>query len=208
MIIKLDEFSLKKACTILAERDLALAGVLEQYGFPPLWAREPGFSTLVHIILEQQVSLASANAAFARLCAYSEGPLTPAGLLQYSDEMLQAAGLSRQKMRYVRHLSEAIVDARFHLDELETLPDEEVRRRMTQLKGIGNWTADIYLSECLLRPDILPQGDIAMQEAFRVLKNLPERPDHERFVLGTAHWQPWRSAGTRILWHYYLSARR
>ncbi len=208
MIIKLDEDTLKKACTLLAARDSALAGVLEQYGFPPLWARPPGFSTLVHIILEQQVSLASANAAFARLCAYSDGLLTPAGLLAFSDEMLQTAGLSRQKMRYIRHLSEVIVQGEFHLEELEALSDEAVRQRMTQLKGIGNWTADIYLSECLLRPDILPQGDIAMQEAFRVLKNLPARPDHDHFVQGTAHWRPWRSAGTRILWHYYLSARR
>lgn len=208
MIIKLDEDTLKKACTLLAERDSALAGVLAQYGFPPLWSRAPGFSTLVHIILEQQVSLVSANAAFARLCAYSDGSLTPAGLLEFSDEALQAAGLSRQKMRYIRHLSEAIVQGQFHLEELETLSDEAVRQRMTQLKGIGNWTADIYLSECLLRPDILPQGDIAMQEAFRVLKNLPARPDHDHFLLGTAHWRPWRSAGTRILWHYYLSARR
>jgi DNA-3-methyladenine glycosylase II len=207
MIEKLDEISLKKACTILADRDPALAFVLEQYGFPPLWAREPGFSTLVHIILEQQVSLASANAAFARLLELTQPRLTAENFIFLSDESLKNVGLSRQKIIYTRHLAEAILQGRFQLDQLAKLPDEEVRRLMTQLKGIGNWTADIYLSECLLRPDILPQGDIAMQEALRVLKGLPQRPDHADFVRQTEHWRPWRSAGTRMLWHFYLSER-
>jgi DNA-3-methyladenine glycosylase II len=208
MIVKLDETSLKKACTTLADRDQALALVLRQYGFPPLWAREPGFSTLVHIILEQQVSLASANAAFARLTAHTNHQLTPETFLRINDEALKDIGFSRQKTAYVRHLSEAILQNHFRIDQLDALPDDEVRHQMTQLKGIGNWTADIYLSECLLRPDILPQGDIAMQEAFRVLNGLPRRPDHDTFVRATEHWRPWRSAGTRMLWHFYLSERR
>jgi DNA-3-methyladenine glycosylase II len=206
MINKLDESSLLQASNWLAERDEALAFVLQRYGPPPLWAREPGFSTLVHIILEQQVSLASANAAFQKLKSLL-GTVHPASFLLLTDEDLRNIGFSRQKTSYCRSLAEAVCDGRLDLESLTALSDEQVRAEMKRLKGIGDWTADIYLSECLLRPDILPKGDIAMQEAFRVLKNLPGRPVHEAFELGTAHWRPWRSVGTRMLWHYYLEVR-
>lgn len=190
----------------LAERDEALDLVLKKYGYPPLWSREPSFSTLVHIILEQQVSLASANAAFTKLQG-SVGAVTPDNFLKITDEDLRTIGFSRQKARYARLLAEAMLSGDFDLESLATLPDEAVSHRMKQLKGIGDWTADIYLSECLLRPDILPKGDIAMLEAFRVLKNLPQRPAHPTFVAGTEHWRPWRSVGTRMLWHFYLCER-
>jgi len=191
----------------LAERDEALNFVLKKYGYPPLWAREPGFSTLVHIILEQQVSLASANAAFTKLQA-ALGTVTPANFLKINDEDLRSIGFSRQKTRYARLLAEALLSGEFDLEHLAALPDEAVMTQMKQLKGIGDWTAHIYLSECLLRPDILPKGDIALLEAFRVLKKLPQRPPHDEFVAGTEHWRPWRSVGTRMLWHFYLCERR
>ncbi len=206
MIDKLNESSLLEASAWLAERDEALAFVLEKYGPPPLWAREPGFSTLVHIILEQQVSLASANAAFQKLKSLI-GTVAPGAFLLLNDEDLRQIGFSRQKTNYCRALAQTIADGRLDLDALHHLPDEEVRAEMVRLKGIGIWTADIYLSECLLRPDILPKGDIAMQEAFKVLKKLPGRPVHEDFERGTEHWRPWRSVGTRMLWHYYLEVR-
>lgn len=207
MIQKLDENLLQEAANWLAERDEALHRVLRTYGYPPLWDREPGFSTLVHIILEQQVSLASANAAFRRLQDLLQ-PVAPGAFLALDDEELRAVGFSRQKMTYARALAMALQEGQLDLSALETLPDEEVRRILKQLKGIGDWTADIYLSECLLRPDILPRGDIAMQEAFRVLKGLEKRPAHEEFLEFTRHWQPWRSVGTRMLWHFYLSERQ
>lgn len=207
MIQKLDETNLKEASHWLAGRDPALARVLRQYSYPPLWNREPGFSTLLHIILEQQVSLASANAAFRRLqeCL---GIIRPENLLELDDDTLRIIGFSRQKTAYARYLATAITSGRLNLTELEILPDDSVRAVLKQLKGIGDWTADIYLSECLLRPDILPKGDIAMQEAFRVLKGLPSRPAHETFVEKTEHWRPWRSVGTRMLWHFYLCERK
>jgi DNA-3-methyladenine glycosylase II len=192
----------------LAERDDALALVLNLYGYPPLWARQPGFATLVHIILEQQVSLVSANAAYERLKILMEGIVMPEVFLTFSDETLKAIGYSRQKTLYTRHLANAILQKDLDLDALQSFEDETVSQTLKQLKGIGDWTADIYLSECLLRPDILPKGDIAMLEAFKVLKKLPERPTHEVFVSGTEHWRPWRSIGTRMLWHYYLSERK
>jgi DNA-3-methyladenine glycosylase II len=204
MITKLDEINLLEASTWLAGRDTALAHVLERHGPPPLWARQPDFATLVHIILEQQVSLASANAAFQKLKDVLGAP-DPDRFLGLGDDALRQCGFSRQKMAYCRNLAQHLLEGQLDLQALTTLPDEAVRQQLKQLKGIGDWTADIYLSECLLRPDILPKGDIAMLEAFRVLKNLPKRPDHETFVAGTEHWRPWRSVGTRLLWHYYLS---
>lgn len=207
MILKLDESNLLEAAGWLAERDEALAFVLEKYGPPPLWAREPGFSTLVHIILEQQVSLASANAAFQKLKA-ALGDVRPDNFLEVSDSDLRNLGFSRQKTNYCRSLAQAVADGHFDPVRLVPMSDEEVRLEMKRLKGIGDWTADIYLSECLMRPDILPKGDIAMQEAFRVLKKLPGRPLHEDFERATTHWRPWRSVGTRMLWHYYLEVRR
>ncbi len=206
MIQKLDETSLREATHWLAGADAALNRVFQQYGYPPLWSREPGFSTLVHIILEQQVSLASANAAFKRL-QDQLGIVAPAPFLKLDDETLQRIGFSRQKTNYTRNLAIEILENRLDLNDLDLRPDTEVRQRLTALKGIGDWTADIYLSECLLRPDILPKGDIAMQEAFRVLKNLPARPRHEEFVQFTQHWRPWRSVGTRLLWHFYLCSK-
>jgi DNA-3-methyladenine glycosylase II len=172
-----------------------------------LWARTPGFSTLLHIILEQQVSLASANAAFERLREHL-GEITAPKFLNINDEELLAIGFSRQKKTYARGLAEAVWAGDFDFQALAQLPDHLAREYMTRLKGIGHWTADIYLSECLLRPDILPKGDIAMQEAFRVLKNLPKRPTHEAFEAATEHWRPWRSVGARMLWHFYLCERK
>ncbi len=206
MIVKLDEFNLLEAATWLAEQDKTLAFVLERYGPPPLWARAPGFSTLVHIILEQQVSLASANAAFQKLKSIID-PVQPEAFLSLSDEVLRSIGFSRQKTHYCRMLAQAVHSGDFDFEHLGTMPDEMVRDAMKRLKGIGDWTADIYLSECLMRPDILPKGDIAMQEAFRVLNNLPKRPVHEDFVHATRHWRPWRSVGARMLWHFYLEVR-
>ncbi len=206
MIRQLDETVLRAASDWLAQRDEALAHILAHYGYPPLWNREPSFATLVHIILEQQVSLASANAAFRRL-QQLVNPLTPENFLSVSDAVLRQVGFSRQKTTYVRHLAHCIVQDELRLDEIASLSDEDVRAALKRVKGIGNWTADIYLSECLLRPDILPHGDIAMQEAFRVLKNMPHRPNSAEFEALTVHWRPWRSVGTRMLWHFYLCER-
>ena len=207
MIVKLGEDNLLEAATWLAEQDTALALVLKNYGPPPLWARKPGFSTLVHMILEQQVSLASANAAFLKLQAKT-GLLSPDNFLALDDLDLRAIGFSRQKAQYARALAQNLLDGDLNLEALEQLPDHEAHAALKRLKGIGDWTADIYLSECLLRPDILPQGDIAMQEAFRVLYGLEKRPKHPEFVQATLHWRPWRSVGARMLWHFYLCERR
>jgi len=204
-ILTLTPTRLRLASRWLSERDSALKRVLDEHGYPDMWDRKPGFSTTVHIILEQQVSLASANATFCRLQSKLGGTVTPEGVLKLTETDLKALGITRQKILYTRLLAEQVASRAFLFELLTPLSDDLVRSAMTRHKGIGNWTADIYLSECLLRCDILPTGDIGVQEAFRVLKGLEARPTHEQLEEMTEHWRPWRSVGTRMLWKFYLN---
>jgi DNA-3-methyladenine glycosylase II len=200
----LTEETLAQGLQYLSSRDSDLAQILRDLGAPPMWSREPGFPTLVHIILEQQVSLASAQAAFNRLVA-AVSPLTPQGFLQLDDAALKTIGFSRQKTAYGRHLAESILEGRLDLDGLNALDDAAARSALLQLKGIGPWTADIYLLMALRRPDIWPSGDMALAAAVQRVKRLPDRPSAEQLhAIGQA-WQPWRAVAARVFWHYYLS---
>jgi DNA-3-methyladenine glycosylase II len=187
--------------------DPALGAVVAAHGHPPLWNRLPGFPTLVHIILEQQVSLASAQAAFERLLARL-GQATPEGLLSLDDAELLAIGFSRQKTRYARGLAEAVLDGSLDLDGLSLLADREVHAGLTALPGIGRWTADIYLVMALLRPDVWPRGDLALEIAAQEVLGLPERPDAASLEVIAEAWRPDRATAARILWHHYLSTPR
>ena len=187
----------------LIETDSDLARLVSELGNPPLWAREPGFPTLVHIILEQQVSLASARAAFNRITG-AAGRLTPERLLDFADNDLKGFGFSRQKTRYCRELAQAILRKNLDLGGLDTLDDQTVRARLMEIKGIGPWTADIYLLMALLRPDIWPTGDLALAVAVQRIKLMPARPDEETLSRIADPWRPWRAVAARILWHYYL----
>ena len=204
-ILTLTPSRLRFASRWLAERDLALKRILNNHGYPEMWDRQPGFSTTVHIILEQQVSLASAKATFHRLEFKLGGTVTPERLLNLKESELKELGFTRQKILYTRLLAEQVASGAFVFESLAPLSDDLVRAAMTKHKGIGNWTADIYLSECLLRCDILPTGDIGVQEAFRVLNGHEVRPKHEQLEAMTEHWRPWRSVGTRMLWQFYLN---
>jgi DNA-3-methyladenine glycosylase II len=206
-IVKLNPTRLRFASRWLAEQDKSLRRVLDEFGYPGLWNRTPGFSTTVHIILEQQISLASANATFKRLETELGGNVTAKALLSLTESEMQGLGFTRQKIVYTRLLAQQIVAGEFSFESLEPLPDDSVRSAMMKHKGIGHWTADIYLSECLMRCDILPRNDIGVQEAFRVLKGLASRPNHDELEAMTEHWRPWRSVGTRMLWHYYLHGK-
>jgi DNA-3-methyladenine glycosylase II len=194
-----------ETAALLAGRDADLARVVDAFGPPPLWAREPGFGTLVYIILEQQVSLASAKAAYLRLCAAIE-PVSPEKFLTLDDVTLKAIGFSRQKTAYGRILARAILDGELDLAKLEGLEDDAVRVELTRLKGIGRWTADIYLMEALLRPDVWPTGDLALAIAVQRVKNLDVVPSPAALHdLGEAY-RPWRAVAARLFWHYYLSS--
>ncbi|MEQ1765687.1 MAG: DNA-3-methyladenine glycosylase 2 family protein [Pyrinomonadaceae bacterium] len=193
------------ACRELAA-DPHLRVVHETYGVPPLWNREPGFATLVQIILEQQVSLASAKACFDKLAAYL-GDVTPDGVLSLSDAELRTVGFSRQKTAYTRHLSEAVLEERIDLDRMHLLPDAEVKAELIKLKGIGEWTSDIYLLMALLRPDVMPKGDIALHSAWHRVSGEP-RPSSDEFLVIAERWKPYRSVAARLLWHFYLSEKK
>ena len=189
----------------LSERDPDLNRILQDLGPPPIWARDPGFATLMHLILQQQVSLASAQAAYDRLLAVAS-PLTPARFLELDDAQLKAAGFSRQKLAYGRNLAQAVVEGRLSLSALGTMDDAAVRSALVQIKGIGPWTADIYLLRALRRPDIWPIGDLALAIAAQRIKRLPARPTPDELEAIGAGWRPWRSVAARLLWHYYLSS--
>ena len=183
-----------------------MSRVYQTYGAPPLWDREPGFATLLQIILEQQVSLASAKACYDKLAARL-GDVSPENVLALSDADLKSVGFSRQKTAYARHLSEALLEKRIDLDGLHKLPDAEVKAELVKLKGIGEWTSDIYLLMALLRPDVMPRGDIALHTAWHNLSGEP-RPSSDEFLNIAQRWRPFRSVAARLLWHYYLSERR
>jgi DNA-3-methyladenine glycosylase II len=203
----LTESRLLAAVDDLAAADPALAAVVERFGPPPLWAREPGFPTLVHLILEQQVSLASAQAAFDRLRAAAD-PLTPRTLLRLDDAQLLAVGFSRQKARYARALATAVDGGSLDIDALAALDDDEVDAALTALPGVGPWTSTIYRLMVLLRPDAWPVHDIALAQALAELRGLDARPDAAAMLDLAEVWRPLRAVAARILWHHYLSTPR
>ncbi|MFN8455851.1 MAG: DNA-3-methyladenine glycosylase 2 family protein [Anaerolineae bacterium] len=190
----------------LAARDDALAQIAQRYGLPPLWPREPGFPTLIHIILEQQVSLASAKAAFERLRA-AVSPLTPQKFLTLDDAQLKTIGFSRQKTRYGRELARAVSHNLLDLERLAYLDDEAVRVELKQIKGIGDWTVDIYLLMALRRPDVFPPNDLALLAALQKLKGLDLRPTPAELAAVAENWRPYRAVAARLLWHFYLSEK-
>lgn len=197
----------QKLCDELAFSDADLGFVINTYGYPPMWSRPNTFESLVHIILEQQVSLASALATLNKL-KEKIGEITPEGVLALNDEELRACYFSRQKTVYVRHLAEALLNGVIDLDNLATLSNDEIRLALNRLKGIGDWTVDIYLIFVLQRSDIFPAGDLAAVNALKQLKKLPKETSREDVLATALLWQPSRTIATMVLWHYYLSVRR
>ena len=202
----LTQASLATAVDELATRDADLAGIVARFGPPPLWDREPGFATLLHIVLEQQVSLASAAAAFDRLRVAAD-PLTPDRFLQLTDAELLAIGFSRQKARYGRALAAAIETGVLDLPALHESDDQAVHDALQAVPGIGPWTSTIYLLMVLGRPDVWPVGDIALAAAVGEVKGLDHRPGPAQMAELGESWRPWRSVAARLFWHDYLGRR-
>ncbi|NNE99362.1 MAG: DNA-3-methyladenine glycosylase 2 family protein [Pyrinomonadaceae bacterium] len=184
--------------------DKDLGHVFRTYGAPPLWDREPSYATLVHIILEQQVSLASALSAFNKL-KDKVGKITPEKVLKLSDAEMKACYFSRQKMGYARDLANAIQKDRMDLEALNELSNEDATAELKKIKGIGDWTAQVYLLMVLLRVDIMPRGDLALHAAYQKLIGLDKRPKSDEFIETAKKWAPYRSVAARLLWHFYLS---
>ena len=193
-------------CDLLAANDPDLLVVITQYGYPPMWIREPNFKTLIHIILEQQVSLAAALAAMRKL-QEKLGDITPAALLSLTDIELKACYFSRQKTGYARHLAQSIISGELQLQKLSNAPDETVRAELKKIKGIGDWTSDVFLMMALQRADIFPIGDIALLNSIKTVKNLPKQTSKEEILKIAATWKPYRTIAAFILWHAYLSKR-
>ena len=203
----LDDTRLLRATAILAERDPDLGGIVARHGPPPLWNRPPGLATLIAIVLEQQVSLRSGAAAFERL-RLAAGAIEAESIVALGETGARAAGLTRQKARYVVGLAEATIDGRFDAAALASVDDDEARDRLTRLVGIGRWTADIYLLMALGRCDVWPDGDLALGAAMHRAKGLAALPNRETQRRVAEAWRPWRAVAARLLWHAYLAGER
>src|SRR5664279_3764059 len=183
----------------LIKKDPLFESINAMYGPPPNWTRPQGFSSLARIILEQQVSLASANAHYLRLNNYLNG-FTPANILSLTDDEMRQCQISRQKAKYLRALSAAILNYDLNLEELPKLDEAEIRRKLTAIKGIGEWTADIYLMFCLQSKNIFPTGDVAVVNTIKELGHIVSK---EEMVKLAEKWTPFRSLAAYFLWHYY-----
>ena len=195
-----------KLCNKLAAKDADLKAIIKQYGHPPMWTRPATFQTLILIILEQQVSLEAAYAAFKKL-KEKIGYVTPAKLLKLTDEEMRACYFTRQKTGYARILAEAVQSNKIVLKKLAALPDEEVRTILIQLKGIGNWTVDVYLMHALQRTDLFPLGDIALVNSLKETKQLPKDISKDKMLAIAEAWRPHRTIAAMILWHAYIKKR-
>ena len=196
---------LARALDALAAADADLARARELVGAPPPRARPPGFGALLDIIIAQQVSVASARAIRGRLVAAAD-PLTPASFLALDDTALRAVGFSRQKAAYGRGLAEMLSDGRLDLDIVAGLEDEAAIAAITEVKGLGRWSAEVYLLFSLHRPDVMPADDLALLVAAQRLKGLTDRPAPKSLRAMAESWRPWRSVAARLLWHYYAGA--
>ena len=201
-----NEASFARICRKLAKKDVDLAGIIKEHGLPPMWTRPNTFQTMILFILEQQVSLASAYAAFKKL-KEKIGIITPAKILLLSDEELRACYFSRQKTVYARELANAFLSKRINLKKLSVLPDENIRAEMIQLKGIGHWTIDVYLMHALQRTDLFPLGDIALVNSMKEIKKLPKDISREEMLVIAEAWRPHRTVASMILWHSYIKRR-
>lgn len=202
----LTEGTYLQAISGLGRQDPVLAGVVARWGNPPFWTHSPGFPGIVIAILAQQVSVESAQAAFDKL-ADAIGEVAPGAFLALDDGELKAIGFSRQKAAYVRGVAGRILAGEIDLEALEALDDEDARRRLMEVRGIGAWTADTYLLFALRRPDAWPSGDLALAKAIQEVSGLAATPAFEAVDQIADRWRPWRAVAARILWHHYLCER-
>jgi DNA-3-methyladenine glycosylase II len=203
----LNRASLVAGVRELTARDRHLARIVDQFGPPPMWARPRGFPTLVRIILEQQVSLASAAALYARLDLHFDGEMTPARVLAPGETALQSLGVTRQKARYLVGLAARLENGTVSLERVARMPDAAAGAALIQVPGIGPWTAGVYLLMALRRPDVWPPGDLGLHKSMAEMRGLSAVPTSEAAAAYARRWRPWRAVAARLLWHSYLSRR-
>ena len=197
---------LNEGVRALKRKDPVMKRIIAEGATPPLRKRDPGFEGLAGIIVSQQLSVASAGAIWARFKTRFD-PLTPEAVLAASDDELRGPGLSAPKIRTLKAISAAVVEGALPLETLHDLPADEAHATMTAVKGIGPWTADIYLLFCLGHPDAFPAGDLALQEAARIAYGLEARPTVKEFAVLAERWRPWRGVASKVLWAYYRIAK-
>jgi DNA-3-methyladenine glycosylase II len=190
----------------LSMRESDLAEAVSRWGNPPFWVHTPGFPGMVIAILSQQVSLESAQATFAKLEKVI-GAINPETFLPLDDSMLREIGFSRQKASYVRGLAHEVMAGKFDLEDLESMDNNQARKRLIEVRGIGPWTADTYLLFALRRSDAWPSGDLALAKAIQELRKLVTIPSTKEVDTIADQWRPWRAVAARILWHHYLNKR-
>lgn len=202
-----DQANFHQLCNLAGSRDADLQVILNRYGYPPFWSRPNTFESLVHVILEQQVSLASALATLNKL-KEKINEITPERLLSLTDQELRECYFSRQKTAYVRHLAENIVNSRLSLSEMEAMDDLNIRNRLKSIKGIGDWTVDIYLIFMLHHKDVFPIGDLAAVNSLKKIKGLAPGMSKEDVLAVADQFKPYRTIATMLLWHAYLEERK
>ena len=194
---------MEKAIDYLYEKEAVFEQISQQYGIPIQPKRPQGFQTLVLLILEQQVSIDSAKATFLKL-KKAIPVFSEENVYAFSDAEFRLCGVSRQKTSYIKALAEAVLNGQLNIESLAAKPPDFVRAELIKIKGIGNWTIDIYLMFCLQSLDIIPLGDIAVVNTLKELFNLHTKEEMEEKA---QNWQPYRSVATYFLWHYYLGKR-
>lgn len=203
----LSEDTIDGMCRALARRDPDLAATYREHGAPPLWRRRPGFRTLVQIILEQQVSLASGRATLRRM-EKAHGRASAPALAAAGEQGLRSVGVTRQKARYCVLLAEAALSGDLDLRKVSLSSDADAMELLTGFTGVGRWTAEVYLLMALGRPDVWPAGDLALAKAVQGMKGLRERPDEESLRSIARPWRPYRAVAARLLWQDYLKRAR
>lgn len=206
MIERFDESSFRLLCDKLGKKDKDLRKIIKQHGYPPMWTRPATFQTLILTILEQQVSLASAYAAFKKL-KEKTGYVTPSKILSLSDAELRACYFSRQKTIYARELANAVQNKQLVLKRLTDKHEDEIRQELKKIKGIGDWTVDVYLMHSLQRTDLFPLGDIALVNSLKETKQLHKHISKEEMLAIAEPWRPYRTIASMILWHAYIKKR-
>lgn len=201
-----NEADFQGLCDAVAANDGHLKQIIDTHGYPPFWSRTPTFATLIYIILEQQVSLASAKAAFLKL-QEKAGQITPEKILLLTAEELRACYFSRQKTVYSKHLAAAVVEGILVMEEMEKQEDEDIRAALKAIKGIGDWTVDVFLMMALHRVNLFPAGDIALLKSIKEVKKLPMDTPRGQLLQLADNWRPYRTIAAYLLWHAYLSKR-
>jgi DNA-3-methyladenine glycosylase II len=201
-----DENNFHSLCDHLSRKDKDLKRIIKEHGYPPMWTRPNTFQSLILTILEQQVSLASAYAAFKKL-RQKLGIVTPQKILALTDKELRECYFSRQKIVYARELANAIISKQLNLKKIPLTDNETIRIALKKIKGIGDWTVDVYLIQVLQRTNVFPLGDIALVNSIKHVKNLPHHTSKEELTELSKLWHPYRTIATMLFWHHYIKRK-